>query len=246
MTRNPNRQTIFHLKQFSVVNNRSAMKVGTDGVLLGAWASIAGNPASILDIGTGCGIIALMMAQRCPSANIQAIDIDQNAIAEATENFINSPWPDRLSSSLFDASDFAKNAIQKFDLIISNPPFFAERTFAPDASRAAARNQQSLSPEVLFSAAAKLLSPKGSICVIYPASLSSEIMAAASFAGLTPIKVTNVITKDGSAPSRTLWQFSKESYSGQNCNLTLTLRDSAGKPTDEYISLVNDFYLRVK
>ncbi|MDE5969001.1 MAG: methyltransferase, partial [Muribaculaceae bacterium] len=212
------------------------MKVGTDGVLLGAWASIAGNPTSILDVGTGCGIIALMMAQRCPSANIQAIDIETNAIAEATENFNNSPWPDRLTCSLFDATDFAHATIQKFDLIISNPPFFAERTFAPDTSRAAARNQQSLSPEALFSAAAKLLSPEGSICVIYPASLSPEILAAASIAGLSPINVTDVITKEGSAPSRTLWQFSKNYSCGQNYNQTITLRDDTGKPTDEYTS----------
>src|SRR5665647_1869930 len=158
--------TYFSFKQFTVFHHLCAMKVGIDGVLLGSWASVE-NPESVLDIGTGMGLIALMIAQRC-NAEIDAIDNDENAVIQAKENVSNSPWPGRIHVSGISLQDLAKNPFQLYDLIVSNPPFFINSTKTPDDNRTMARHTDSLSHEELIENATLLLKPTGRICIILP------------------------------------------------------------------------------
>lgn len=155
----------FRFKQFSVKHHQSSMKVGTDAVVIGAWAS-APSPTNILDIGTGSGIIALMMAQRYPSAHIDAIDIHEPSVKEARSNFNNSPWADRLNVYTTSLVDF--ESVLTYDLIVSNPPFFDSGQSSAIDHRAAARHNGSLSLETLLLKSSALICSKGHICMIYP------------------------------------------------------------------------------
>src|SRR6476620_10639106 len=134
----------FNFKQFTVVQDRCAMKVGTDGVLLGAWTPLVNNPYNILDIGTGTGIIALMLAQRSHAEQIDAIEIDDAAYEQATENFENSPWNDRLYCYHAGLDEFVDEVEEEFDLIVSNPPFYTENYKSDNEQRDAARFEDSL------------------------------------------------------------------------------------------------------
>nr|WP_255518080.1 methyltransferase [Fulvivirga sp. M361] len=161
------KQKIFHFKKFDVNHTESAMKVGTDGVLLGSWAE-SENVNHILDIGTGCGLIALMLAQRFSKAKITAIDIDKASAGEAKRNFSNSPWKDRLNSIVTSLQQF-NGGPEKFDLIVSNPPYFNHGTSSPNTARHYARHIKSLSHPELLGASSRLLSSEGKLCVIIPA-----------------------------------------------------------------------------
>jgi len=168
------RKSYFQFKQFRIIQERSAMKVGMDGVLLGAWADASGAER-ILDIGTGTGLIALMLAQRNASAQIEAIEIDQKAFQEAVLNAQQSPWNDKIQIENSSFQDFAERTDQKYDLIVSNPPFFANGLKAPKENRAQARHSDSLPLDILISGATNLLAENGRIALVLPVESLTEI-----------------------------------------------------------------------
>ncbi len=242
----------FRFKQFSVDDSRCAMKVGTDGVLLGAWLSITTRKKKIavLDIGTGSGLVALMLAQRFPSATITAIDIDNEAILQASSNFASSPWTDRLNAINVPLQDFLPD--EHFDLIVSNPPYFVNSLKNPDAARSTARHTGSLSYEDLIRHSNRLLDPYGSLALVLPAEAEEPIISLAKSYDFYPIQLTRVSTRRGKEPKRILVTFSKEQmyYCEQGalapeCYTTsLCLSHSAdGRRSEEYKELTKDFYL---
>ena len=158
----------FKFKQFTLEQDRCAMKVGTDGVLLGAWTPLDHSPDTILDIGAGTGLIALMLAQRSTAETIDAVEIDGAAYEQCVENFEASPWADRLFCYHVGLDEFVAEMETPYDLIVSNPPFFTERVSSGNLSRDSARQNESLPFETLVDAVAKLLSPKGIFAVILP------------------------------------------------------------------------------
>lgn len=215
------------------------MKVGTDGVLVGAWTNIE-NIQSILDIGCGTGLISLMIAQRC-DALITGVDIDINACDECTDNFLQSPWSSRLSTMHCDFNQLI-NDDNVYDLIVSNPPFFTNGVLAPDKSRATARHCESLNYASLINFAAKKLSSIGHLSFISPSEYADDIIALATYNRLYLNRRTNVFSKPSKAnPIRTLWELSRLE---KNCSLSrLYLRNDDNSYTDEYIKLTQDFYI---
>lgn len=204
MGENRHRENIFRFKRFSVVNRLAAMKVGTDGVLLGAWTDITGA-GLILDAGTGSGLIALMLAQRAPHALIDAIDIVDDAVAEAAANIAASPWADRITACRADLLAYRPET--RYDLIVSNPPFFNTTLRSPDDARALARHGDGLSFESLIAAAPPLLAADGRLAFISPADREDDIVCAAAMARMHVTRLTRVYTRlRAPSPTRLLWQ----------------------------------------
>lgn len=234
------REKVFRFKRFAVVNDRTAMKVGTDGVLLGAWCPVDGVRHA-LDVGTGCGVIALMIAQRCDDAVIDAIDIDHDAIQEATLNFQNSPWSDRLTATEEDFNVMAGQ--ERYDLVVSNPPFFTNGVLPDGDARTVARHTASLTYRQLIEGAARRLTDDGTLALISPVDAEGDIIEAATFASLPVRQMTRVIPVDGAAAKRTLWLLSPRDLPYREETLTIAHRD--GTFTSEYISLTGAFYLKM-
>lgn len=230
----------FEFKQFTVWQNHAAMRVGTDGVLLGAWANTY-NAQNILDIGTGTGLIALMLAQRS-NANIYAIDIDKSAIIDATYNFEQSAWANRLSVSLNSLNDFAQSTNQQYDVIVCNPPFFTESKKPDCKKRELARHNNSLSFEELAINAAKLLNPNGKFSVILPAESERTFKIAASEARLFASRICRVKPKPLKAPKRVLIEFMFESDHAEESELTIET-EQHHVYTSHFKALVCEFYL---
>lgn len=226
----------FQFKQFSVNNTLSAMKVGTDGVLLGAWAS--SSEGTVLDVGTGTGVIALMMAQRCPNAQIVGIDIDEGSVTEAAGNFKNSPWSERLKAfkTDFRAFDF------KADLIVTNPPFFINSLKAPDTRRTDARHTDSLSQDELIDSALRVLSENGVLSLILPYSEGMKFISKCESAGLILRRRCKVFTREGDEPKRLMMEFSRKACASTQ-EEQLTIQNASGY-TLQYKSLTKDFYLK--
>ncbi len=238
MSRNPDRQTEFRFKRFTVCNRKSAMKISTDGVLLGAWCSaIAGGTA--LDIGCGTGLIALMVAQRDMS-EITAVEIDALAASEARDNFAISPWSGRFSLI---EDDFIRADLgdRKYDLIVSNPPYFSNGVVSTDRARAMARHESSLTYSSLIAKASNLLSTGGRLAMISPADRSSEIEFQAAMSHLNLLRRTDVSTVAGRPPSRTLWEFGRHNSAPMLSYMSIRLHDDDF--SDEYRRLTQDFYL---
>ena len=231
---------MFRFKQFEVNHDHSSMKVGTDGVLLGAWADLTGA-RRVLDVGTGCGVIALMVAQRTDcGCRIHAVDIDQPSTVEADGNFARSPWGDRLTVQLADINNYVCEEL--FDVIVTNPPFYDEDVLPPDAVRSAARHTHSLSFGQLMQAARRLLTAEGAIALITPVEARDAVTQAATFAGLHLWRLTTVHSIDGGPAKRLLWQWSKRPHTTQRD--TLTIHKPDGQFTGQYRTLCRDFYLR--
>lgn len=228
---------IFQFRQFEIEQRQSAMKVGTDGVLLGAWCA-AGNARRVLDIGSGTGLIALMVAQRNREAVIDAVEIDKESADEAGRNFRRSQWADRLRSVCCDILSFCPEC--KYDLIVSNPPFFKTGKSAPDSRRAAARHCSALPFEALFAKAASLLSPDGAFAIIAPSEVKTDIEFCAGECNFWLKRRTSVISKPGKPVMRYLWEFVK--YPVELGEESLTIHSSDGYSA-EYRSLTKDFYL---
>lgn len=242
----PSDRSVFRFKQFEMLNCVNGLKIGSDGVLLGAWADIS-NAESIWDIGTGTGVIALMAAQRAlPSCSITAFEIDPKAAAVAAENFASSPWGTRMSVVEGDAlSLVSQNALNLTapDLILSNPPYFAKDASLATrcAERDAARREGSLSFESLIGLAAERLTEQGRLCFISPADRHEEIEWHTALRGLHICRLTEVVTKEGRQPSRILWELSRTT--GPQISERLTIRDAKGNYTDAYRQLTDDYYL---
>lgn len=230
----------FQFRQFSVIHERSAMKVGTDGVLLGAWCGDLTNPLQIADIGTGCGLIALMMAQRFPLAQVEAIEIDTAATEEARENAKRSPWAHRIKIENIDFNDWHPDC--RFDILVSNPPFFSESLHSPDNRRAQARHASSLSPLSLIRRAAELLTPTGVLSMITPTGCASEIEWEATLHHLHLNRRTDILTSPNQLPKRILWEFGITERSAIFDSLTVRCADG-NSFTKEYSSLTAQFYL---
>ena len=234
------REKVFRFKQFAVVNDRTAMKVGTDGVLLGAWCTVEGA-RHVLDVGTGCGVIALMIAQRNASAVINAIDIDHDAIEEATLNFKASPWSERLTAIEGDFNE--QQTAERYDLIVSNPPSSTNGVLPTGHARTQARHTGTLSYRQLIEGASRLLSDDGTLALITPTDAEQDIIEAATFASLPVRRLTRVIPVEDAAPKRTLWLLSRRDMA--YCEDTLTIAHRDGTFTSEYIALTGAFYLKM-
>lgn len=233
---NVNREHVFRFKQFEVRNRMSAMKVGTDGVLLGAWCHVAGC-RRVLDIGAGTGLISLMIAQREPDAFIDAVEIERDAAAEARDNFDSSPWSDRLRVIEADFNRWTAGIDAPYDLIVSNPPYFNSELKAPDASRALARHGEGLTYDSIVKAAASgLLSPEGRLCMISPVEREGDIMFSAAMARMSLARLTRVVTRPSTGRvTRLLWELSLGD--------AVTVEDVVTVGSPDYNDLVSAFYL---
>lgn len=216
------------------------MKVGTDGVLLGAWTDVK-EVRSVLDIGTGTGLLAMMIAQRCEAA-IDAVEIDKDAFDQARENIKKGPWKDRIQ--LFNASiqDFYKTSNKKYDLIICNPPYFQNSLKAPDSKRTAARHTVSLPFSILVAVAAELLTESGRFSVIIPAESADEIIELAEKKKLFPSRILNIFPAPGKPVKRKLIEFHIKK--GQ-CKEEDLIIETEGRHqySDAFKTLTKDFYL---
>ena len=230
----------FSFKQFTIRHDRCAMKVGTDGVLLGAWTNV-NHSHRLLDIGTGTGLIALMLAQRCPQAHITAIEIDAEAAGQALENVQLSPWADRVEVILQDICAFSTE--MRFDTIVSNPPYFIDSLKCPDNQRNTARHTDTLDAGRLLSSVSRLLSDNGQFSIILPAEQKDLLIQAASIHGLYLSRQTAVITRPGLAPKRILMEFQKTNGTIQTDELIIELERHVY--SEEYIALTKDFYLKM-
>lgn len=236
----------FTFKQFAICQDRCAMKVGTDGVLLGAWACVE-HCHHILDMGTGTGLVALMAAQRS-SADIVAIDLDADAVAQATENVASSPWSNRIQVLEADARELANStpliaSYQLFDAILCNPPFFENSLKCPDSARTMARHTDTLSFDELARSASRLLAPDGELSVVIPYDRARDMTVSAACCGLFATRQTVVVPVKGGKPKRILMAFTRDG-AAQTAE-TLFIQDAARCYTPEYIRLVEDFYLKL-
>ena len=233
----------FRFKKFTVYHDKCAMKVGTDAVLLGAWADTS-FCRNILDIGTGTGIIALMLAQRS-QATVEAIDIDKEACVQATENAAASPYTERIKVVHASCADFAASNQQKrYDLIVSNPPYFINSLKCPDNKRTVARHTDTLLLSDLIREAQTLLSPSGRIALVLPYERLEEVKALASANHLYICRQTDVIPTPGAAPKRLLVELSTTEENIKNRD-TLTIEEARHQYTPEYIALSKEFYLNM-
>ena len=235
---------MFTFKQFAIEQDRCAMKIGTDGVLLGAWAPIDNHPFSILDIGTGTGIIALMLAQRCAAQQIDALEIDEAAYEQATDNFENSPWNDRLFCFHAGLDEFIEEPEEEYDLIVSNPPFYSEDYKTENESRDLARFQDAMPFEQLLEAADLLLSEHGIFTVIIPFKEEENFIALANEFELYPLKITRVKGTPTTEIKRSLLAFSRNETTDLPID-ELVIETARHVYTQEYIGLTKDFYLKM-
>ena len=226
----------FQFKQFTVWHDKCAMKVGTDGVLLGAWASVQGAHR-ILDIGTGTGLVALMLAQRSmPDANIVALEIDEAAAGQAKENVARSPWKDRIEVVKQDFLFY--QSPDKFDVIVSNPPYFNASLKCSDEQRNKARHNDSLTYEELLAGVSGLLSQEGTFTIVIPMDVGEQIKTLAHKYELYPSRQLFIIT-----PKRTLISFR---FTKQTCETEELLTEtSRHQYSEKYIELTRDFYLKM-
>lgn len=208
-------------------------------MLLGAWVPQQLDPSRILDIGTGTGVLALMMAQRFPDAEIEAVEIDNASAMECLCNFNNSPWPGRLK--IFNADFLSWQTTAKFDLIITNPPYFATSTRSPKHSRDVARNQASLPLDVLLKKSQQLLRPDGKLFLVYPAESLHLLKTEAAFAGLYLTRLCKVRTSPKKDFSLVLVEMST-SFS-KIIEEDLSIKEINGQYTNDYLHLTDDFYL---
>ena len=241
------KERIFRFKHFEVSHAQSAIPVGMDGVLLGAWTDVS-SKLNILDVGTGCGVIALMCAQRCAEAQITGIDIHTQSVEEAQRNFAVSAWSDRLHAV---RADFITLPVEhKYDLIISNPPFFDAGIQTINASpRLTARHCGVLGPAQLLTHGYNLLSDNGNIALISPASQKEILICSCLQCGLTVKRLCYVISRPGKEPKRILIQVEKTNITPPASlpifqESTLYIYDNSGAYTPEYKSLTQDFYLK--
>lgn len=232
------RERIFRFKQFTVTHERSAMKLGTDAVVLGAWCDVS-VARNALDVGTGCGVIALMLAQRNSMATVHAIDIDRDSATEAALNFSRSPWSDRLYCQ---EADF--NTWQGiYDLIVSNPPYFADGVPAALPARNRARHTRSLNLQQLIGHSRHLLTPEGRLALIVPNDTANFIAELAAFHSLHIARLCEVFPVEGQPAKRLLCELTVAPATLTRERLTIANAD--GHYTPRYQDLCSDFYLNM-
>lgn len=233
----------FDFKQFSLDDSRCGMKIGTDGVLLGAWADIS-KAARVIDVGCGSGLIALMLAQRNPDAVITGVEIDKAAYADACDNVLGSPWSERVCILNADALTFEVEKGASPLLIVSNPPFFNEALHSPDEERALARHGTRFGVEELIKLGSEwILGEDDYLAFIAPSSRDDEVEFLLSLHRLAPCRHTVVYSRRGKKPLRSLWQVTADKYCHGVEENALYIRDESNGYTKEYLSLTSPFYL---
>lgn len=230
----------FVFKQFKILQDKCAMKVGTDAVLLGSWVNTS-NAKTILDIGTGTGIIALMLAQKS-DAIIDAIDIDKNAIMQAAENISDCKWKERIQSHHISLQQYSTDCNHKYDLIVSNPPYFVDSSKAFEESRTNARHTDQLPFVDLLNGVLNLLNSEGIFYVILPTKESQVFRDMAEEQELYLTKLTRVITRTDKPEKRLLMQFEFTKKTIEENFITIE-KDERHSYTDEYKELTKDYYL---
>ncbi|WP_299339074.1 methyltransferase [uncultured Psychroserpens sp.] len=233
----------FQFKQFTINQDQCAMKIGTDAVLLGAWTSIENHPFSILDIGSGTGILSLMLAQRSDAQIIEAIEIDDNAFEQCVENFEQSPWNDRLFCYHASLEEFADEIDDTYDLIVCNPPFYSETYKTENHQRDLARFQDAMPFAHLLNSVVVLLSKNGIFSVIIPFSEETQFITLASNVKLFPKRITHVKGSTSSNIKRSLIEFSFSKTPLETSELII--ETSRHQYTNDYIELTKDFYLKM-
>ena len=235
---------MFKFKQFAVNQDRCAMKIGTDAVLLGAWCPIDNNPKSILDVGAGTGILALMLAQRTNADQIDALEIDEDAYEQCVENFENSPWADKLFCYHAALDEFVDDPEDEYDLIISNPPFYSEDFKTTDEQRDLARFQDAMPFEDLIEAADLLLSENGTFAVVIPYKEEERFIDLCAEYELYAVKATRVKGSHKTPIVRSLLAFKRFELSVLTAD-ELVVEINRHEYTDDYINLTQDFYLKM-
>lgn len=239
----------FHFKRFTVHQEGAAMKVGTDGVLIGAWARVGPEQGRLLDIGTGTGLIALMLAQRAEGwdARIDAVEIEPDSFRQARENISASAWSECISVYENSVQDFAaglnRSGTPHYDHIVSNPPYFVDSLLPPAEGRALARHTSSLTYEELCESVSRLLAPDGIFSVIIPFENADEFTRTAEACGLFPSRKCVIYGVAGALPKRVMLEFSRKKGIPELSELAI----ESGDPRDfspEYRALTCDFYLK--
>lgn len=233
----------FRFKQFEIHQDRCAMKVGTDGVLLGAWVSLDHRPNAILDIGAGTGLIALMLAQRSDAMLIDALEVDNDAFEQCVQNFELSPWNDRVFCYHAGWDEFVDEMDDTYDLIVSNPPFYTADFIAEDDIRAKARSNFSLPFEELLGGVPKFLNPTGIFAMVAPYDQEENLIALAVQNGLFLKRRTRVKGHANAPFKRTLFEFSLQESQLETGELVIEKERHIY--TEEYIALTKDFYLKM-
>ncbi|AUS05433.1 tRNA1(Val) (adenine(37)-N6)-methyltransferase [Pseudotamlana carrageenivorans] len=233
----------FLFKQFKVQQDQCAMKIGTDAVLLGAWASLEKHPFSILDIGSGTGVLALMLAQRSAAEIIDALEIDDKTYEQCVDNFEQSHWGDRLFCYHASLEEFVDEIEDQYDLIVCNPPFYSEDYKTNNISRDLARFQEALPFDHLVQSVSKLLSDTGVFTVVIPYKEEARFIALASEVNLFLNRSLHVKGSPTSEVKRCLLEFSFRESDIKN--ETLIIENQRHDYTEDYINLTKDFYLKM-
>ena len=234
---------MFQFKQFAIQQDKCAMKIGTDAVLIGAWCPVDNNPNSVLDIGAGTGILSLILAQRTIAEQIDAIEIDESAYEQCVDNFENSSWSDRLFCFHAGLDEFVEDPECEYDLIISNPPFYTEDFKSENEQRDLARFEDALPFHDLIEAADLLLSEKGIFVVIIPFKEEFNFTSLSEGFDLFPFKITHVKGTPTSKIKRSLIAFSR--VDAEFSMDELIIETSRHVYTQKYINLTKDFYLKM-
>ena len=230
--------SVFRFRHFEIRQESSAMKVGTDAMVLGTLAT-ANDPKSILDIGTGTGVLTLMMAQKFPNATLHAIDIEPSAVDEARYNAENSPWADRIRMDESDFRDF--QSAERYALIISNPPYYTNGLVNPDRTKALARHESALPFDVLFTKVSQCLKEDGVFWMIAPSSVVEELYVQAERVHLWPNTRIDILGKEGGAIVRNILCFAFQRIENVT-HMQLAIRAANGHYTEEYKALTIDFH----
>lgn len=234
----------FEFKQFSIFQDKTAMKVGTDGVMLGAWVELP-NSGFVLDVGTGTGLIALMMAQRNIDLLIDAVEIDKEASIQARQNVNNSPWKRIIAVMNISLQEFKPKRDSKYDLVVSNPPFFSKGFKAPNNQRSIARHTDALSHETLLECSDKLLAPNGTLAVVLPYSDYEEFSEKALCKGFVEQRRLTVYPRLEKPAVRVLSQWGKENTGISDTREMIIEPFKRHQYSPEYIALTKGFYLNM-
>lgn len=233
----------FVFKKFTVHQDRCAMKIGTDGVLLGAWTSLKGMPDTILDIGAGTGVIALMLAQRSEASSIEGIEIDEAAYEQCVDNFENSPWGDRLFCYHAGLDELTEDIEEQYDLIVSNPPFYSEMVSSGNDSRDMARQNRSLPFDELILGVSQLLAEHGTFSTIIPYKEEDTFLQLARHSNLFPKRITRVKGNLESDIKRSLLELQFGETKAEVDQLII--EEERHRYTQKYIDLTKDYYLKM-